>query len=211
MKTFIKYRLSCLGLLPIFDFIRRLPAVVHWINSGCINAAPPPIKRIVLKSYLNRYGLTHFIETGTYHGDTLAYIAQQKKVHSISIELNKSYYQAAKLRFDRYPNVTLLNGDSGTLLPDLLLQLQTPTLFWLDGHYSGGETGRGEENTPILAELDSILNSPVKGHVILIDDARCFDGTQDYPYLDQLLETIRRDKKYLVEVSVDIIRLTPQN
>ena len=44
--------------------------------------------------------------------------------------------------------------------------------------------------------------------MILIDDARCFDGTKDYPHLDRLLETVRRNNTYDIEVTTDIIRLT---
>ena len=73
------------------------------------------------------------------------------------------------------------------------------------------DTGKGELHTPVSAELEAIMDSPVKGHVILIDDARCFDGTQDYPHLDRLLETARRKNTYHIEVSTDIIRLTPKN
>jgi hypothetical protein len=165
---------------------------------------------MVLSAYRKRYGLTQFVETGTHLGDTLAYIAQ-RVVHATSIELDEAYYRAAKQRFVRYPNITLLQGDSAKLLPELVRQLRTPALFWLDGHYSGGDTAKGELDTPVSAELEAILDSPVKGHVILIDDARCFDGTHDYPHLDQLLKTVRRKNVYHVEVSTDIIRLTPKN
>ncbi len=51
----------------------------------------------------------------------------------------------------------------------------------------------------------------MKGHVILIEDARCFDGTQDYLYLDRLLEMVRRKNTYHIEVWTDIIFLTPKN
>lgn len=166
---------------------------------------------MVLSAYRRQFGLTQFIETGTHLGDTLAYIAQQKSVHATSIELDETYYRAAKQRFIGYSNVTMLQGDSGKLLPELVYRLQTPALFWLDGHYSGGDTGKGELDTPVSVELDAILGLPVKGHVILIDDARCFDGTQDYPHLDRLLETVRRNNTYHIEVSTDIIRLTPKN
>jgi len=155
--------------------------------------------------------LTQFIETGTHLGDTLAYVAQQKGVHATSIELDEAYFRAAKQRFLRYTNVTILQGDSGKLLPEHVRQLQEPALFWLDGHYSGGDTGKGELDTPVSAELEAILGSPVKGHVILIDDARCFDGNQNYPHLDRLLETVRRKDTHHIEVSTDIIRLTPRN
>jgi len=210
MKTVIKHKLSRLGLLPMLDLIRRLPGVKGWIQSGCTGIAPPPVKRMVLSAYLKRYDLNQFIETGTHLGDTLAYIAQQKGVRATSIELDEAYFRAAQRRFARYENVTVLQGDSGKLLPELVRQLETPALFWLDGHYSGGDTGKGDFDTPVSVELEAILNSLVKGHVILIDDARCFDGTRDYPHLDRLLERVRRKETYNIEVSTDIIRLTPK-
>ena len=37
---------------------------------------------------------------------------------------------------------------------------------------------------------------------------RCFDGSHDYPHLDELLAFIRADGRYKVEVSTDILRLT---
>jgi hypothetical protein len=46
----------------------------------------------------------------------------------------------------------------------------------LDGRYSEGCTARGETNTPILQELEAIFAfCPI--WVVLIDDARHFDGT----------------------------------
>ncbi len=162
MKTIIKHNLSRLGLLPMFDLIRRLPEIARWIQAGCTGIAPPPVKRMVLSAYRKRYGLTHFIETGTHLGDTLAYIAQQKSVHATSIELDEAYYQAAKQRFVSYPNVTILQGDSGKLLPEQVRQLQAPALFWLYGHYSGGDTGKGELHTPVSAELEAVMDSPVR-------------------------------------------------
>jgi hypothetical protein len=52
-------------------------------------------------------------------------------------------------------------------------------LFWLDGHFCGGVSAHGDKGTPILEELNLILSHRVKEHVILIDDARLFNGTFD--------------------------------
>ena len=41
-------------------------------------------------------------------------------------------------------------------VPELVRQLDGPALFWLDGHYSGGDTAKGELDTPVSAELESI-------------------------------------------------------
>jgi hypothetical protein len=43
-----------------------------------------------------------------------------------------------------------------------------PALFWLDAHACGGVTARGKKITPILEELDGIVNE--NPHVIVIDD-----------------------------------------
>jgi hypothetical protein len=165
---------------------------------------------MVIKSYLRAYHLNCFVETGTHLGDTLADVAQNQSVRSISIELADEYFQTAQERFAKYTNVSLFHGDSGKLMPQIVAELKQPTLFWLDGHYSGGLTAKGDLETPISEELQTILRSPVKGPVILIDDIRCFDGNHDYSYLDQLLAVIRTDGRYQVEISADILRLTPK-
>lgn len=104
----------------------------------------------------------------------------------------------------------ILYDDSGKLMPTIVTGLSSPALFWLDGHYSGGVTARGDMETPVSAELQAILASPIAGHVILIDDVRCFDGSHDYPHLDEFMAVIRADGRYYAEVSADILRLTPR-
>ncbi len=211
MKLAIKHKLSKVGILSYIDLVRRLPQISRWIGTGCMGMPPQPVKQMIISAYLRRYALHQFVETGTHLGDTLAYIAHDKTVMCTSIELADNYYQAAMQRFASYANVTLLQGDSGTVLSELVRILSAPALFWLDGHYSGGDTGKAKLDTPVSAELEAILDSPVKGHVVLIDDARCFDGTRDYPQLERILETVRRKNIYYIEVSADIIRLTPKN
>ena len=211
MKQKFKYKLSQLGLLAKLDLIRRLPEISNWIVNGCTGIAPPPVKRLILSSYLRRFQLRRFIETGTYLGDSLAYIAHDKIVKCTSIELADDYYSEAIRRFTSYPNVTLLYGDSGSLLPECVRELHEPALFWLDGHYSGGATAKSKMDTPISSELAAILDSPIKNHITLIDDARCFTGANGYPCIDELMNMVRENGTYCTEVSADIIRLTPKD
>jgi len=96
-------------------------------------------------------------------------------------------------------------------MPEIVAKMQDPALFWFDGHYSGGDTAKGDLETPVSTELQAILASPVKVHVILVDDVRCFDGSHDYPHLDQTLEAIRSDGRYHIEITGDILRLTPKH
>jgi hypothetical protein len=81
-------------------------------------------------------------------------------------------------------------------------------LFWLDAHYSGEGTALADSETPVLSELDCIFSHAVKGHVILIDDARCFDGKGDYPSLPEIKTYVSERRPDLIcEVRDDIIRI----
>jgi hypothetical protein len=209
MKNIIKNWLIKIGMFSKLDLLRNIPHIIFWVKVGCSGVAPPAIKRMIVASYLKRYRIRHFIETGTYMGDTLAAIASDRSINCLSIELSSDYFEAAKKRFANYSNVELRQGDSGQLLSEFVKNIRLPTLFWLDGHYSGDNTARGVENTPIMKELQAIIESPVKTHVILIDDARHFNGLDGYPKIEELLAYVRRWGNYHFEVSADIIRLTP--
>jgi hypothetical protein len=189
--------------------MKAMPQIVHWATSGCTGVAPHPVKMMVVKSYLKRFQVDQFIETGTSLGETLGYIARTG-VRCTSMELSEELYAHALVRFKKAKNVKLLLGDSAQKLPEILKGIDTPALFWLDGHFSGDHSAHGTTSTAISDELAAILDHPVKKHVILIDDARLFDGNWDYPKLDETLRAIRQDGHYSAEVSVDIIRLTPR-
>ena len=90
----------------------------------------------------------------------------------------------------------------------MLAQIDEPCLFWLDGHYSAGITARGDKDTSVLDELRCILDHRVSNHVILIDDARKFNGQNDYPTLDFVRELVTSKlSSYAFEVADDIIRI----
>lgn len=211
MHTRIRIRQFLIGsgLWYPLNLLRNIPAIFHWLGSGCNGPAPHPVKLMVIGSYLKRFSIVDFVETGTNLGDTLGYFAG-KGIGCTSIELSKELYQAACAAFAARKNIRLVHGDSSHRLPELLEQLDKPVLFWLDGHYSSGLTASAETHTPVSAELKAILAHRIKQHVILIDDARYFDGTNDYPHLDDLLRVIREDGSYSAEVSTDIIRVVPR-
>jgi hypothetical protein len=92
----------------------------------------------------------------------------------------------------------------------LLRDVSMRCLFWLDGHYSGGNTARGRTDTPISMEVRAILDHSVCDHVILIDDARLFDGTHDYPAIPAIRELVATKRpSHVVEVLNDVIRIHP--
>ena len=94
------------------------------------------------------------------------------------------------------------------VLPSLLTLIREPCLFWLDAHYSEGITVKSDLNTPILEELKHIFAHTIRGHVILIDDARCFTGREDYPTGEELkLFVAKKRPGWIFEVKDDIIRI----
>lgn len=125
-----------------------------------------------------------------------------------SIELDKVLYRRARRKFSKFSHIDIIHGDSSKILSELLSSISQPCLFWLDAHYSGGISGRGDRETPILNELQQILSHPVSNHIILIDDARLFNGQNDYPNLGELKSLISQyGQDYLMEVKYDIIRI----
>jgi hypothetical protein len=126
----------------------------------------------------------------------------------ISFELDHNLAVQAQQRFADDNHIQIIQGDSGKLLGDYLATINEPCLFWLDGHYSGGITAKGALETPIENELTAILSHAVDGHVILIDDARCFTGENDYPTLNELRNFVaERKPNYNFSVEHDAIRI----
>ena len=196
--------------LAISRVIYSHPAI--WRAAGRPVPAPPQIKRGIVRGYAVKHGLPVFVETGTWHGDTTAALAPVM-TRLYSIELSEPLYLAAKERFKDDARVTLLHGDSGQILPQLVRELSEPCLFWLDGHFSGGDTVRGATETPIESELQTVLERAAQDpqgvgrSVILIDDARDF-GRGDYPPIAKLRATVKaRFPNAEFSVETDIIRI----
>lgn len=181
----------------------------NWHQGRRKESTPAPVKAKVILEYARVYQTEVFIETGTYLGDTLR--AVRRHFRSLySIELDASLGAHAQAAFANHPEIRVLVGDSGERLTSLLEGIWEPCLFWLDAHYSGGITVRGVETTPVLAEVQAIAEHFVRNHVILIDDARLFDGTGGYPTVE-IIATMLQDSKsrWRVNVRDDIIRVTP--
>ena len=77
----------------------------------------------------------------------------------------------------------------------VLTRIDTPCIFWLDGHYGGGFMARGRKDVPIVEELSAILAHPVAGHAIVIDDVGIFQRAEgDTPSLVELERQIKSSR-----------------
>ncbi len=171
---------------------REDAAVIRsWEDRG--RPVPPPhiVKQATLLELALRHDCRVLVETGTYRGDMVD--AMKRRFDAIySIELGEKLHRDAVRKFRDYAHIHLIHGDSGTELGRLMQRLDRRALFWLDGHYSGGVTAKGEKHTPIFDELDHVLRAPDLGHVIVIDDARKFGKHPEYPTLEELAEFVAR-------------------
>jgi hypothetical protein len=170
--------------------LRGLVSFFIWARSGFTAPAPTRVKWRVLK----RYGLLDgvWVETGTYFGDTTKHLARSTS-HIYSIEPSQYFASEAMRRFRNMENVTILHGTSEDELPKLLVNLFSKVNFWLDGHFSAGDTFQGPNGRPIRQELEAIskLIASFDQVAIFIDDIRCFDphlqGYEDYPKREWLV------------------------
>ena len=132
--------------------------------------------------------LTTFVESGTFQANT-SKLAALLFDQTYSIELSDHFYQQAK----KYESDKLhfIHGESFQVFQSLLPSLKQHNIFfWLDGHWSSGETARGSKDCPIIEELQVILQHTSQACLIAIDDVRLFGTHNAENWLDITEQTI---------------------
>ena len=209
MTNRIKQLLSRTPLGPMLRRQHAKRVIEQWDRDGRPTPPPHEIKQQAVLDLAHRAHTHTLIETGTFYGEMIEAMRRHFR-RLYSIEIQPELATKAQQRFAKYPHITVLQGDSATALAQVVKTLSEPCLFWLDGHYSGGVTGRGVLDSPIAQELSTIFAHPVRDHVVLIDDARCFNGTEGYPTLEELRSLVKQERpEWAFEVKDDIIRCGP--
>lgn len=148
-----------------------------------------------------------FVETGTYRGYTARTAASIFK-EVFTVEYSESLYNRAQKLLEPYSNVRIYHDSSPDMIRRIAPQLNGHTFFWLDAHYSGGETVLSNSNerdadavTPVRHELRAIKESGITDCTIAIDDIRGFGtvingveylGCWAYPSLQEI-EVLARE------------------
>ena len=156
-----------------------------------------------INKYRKDYNLGILIETGTYYGLTVSNFLNTFE-SIFSIEIDNYLFHQNRIHFKKNKNVNIIHGDSKSVLPTILesdiFNEGSKILYWLDGHCSEGETGIGDQYSPLVREIEIIhLYSKKYISIIIIDDVRLFDGV-NYPTLETLFTLFR---KYNYSVSID--------
>ena len=143
---------------------------------GLINFGVPEEEIEFLKHIMN---LDIFVEGGTYKGGTAKSMGEKfRKI--FTIEKSDIMFEIAKENLKDTNNITLLKGDTREHLDSIIANNEN-ILFWLDAHWSGGDTYGEEDECPLIEGLDIIFKYN-KNYVILIDDARLFLAPPPYPH-----------------------------
>jgi len=144
-----------------------------------------------------------FVETGTYHGDGVRMALDAGFDEVYSVEYSNNFFVECEKRFEGNHNVYLYCGDSGSLLYDMIKDINEPITFWLDAHIHDGV--KAKKNTPLMEELECIKRHHIHDHTILIDDTfLCGSERFDYITLRQLVRKLREiNPRYKIKVLHD--------
>lgn len=160
----------------------------------------------------NQIALTTVVEGGTYRGGT-ALSLSKTFCEIYTIEKSDIMFEQASKNLNSVSNITLLKGDTRYHFPKIIEQEEN-ILFWLDAHWSGGDTYGEDDQCPLLAELKIIFSSPLKNFAILVDDARLFlappplpHNLNNWPTIKEIVEAIPHG--YDLIVHDDVIYITP--
>lgn len=157
--------------------------------------------------------LTNFIEGGTYKGKTARY-ASKVFENVNTIEMSEVMFAEASRNLNDLQNVTVLKGDTREHIKKLAVELDN-TLYWLDSHWSGGNTYGENDECPLLEELNLIFKNQ-NNFAILIDDARLFMSPPPIPHRIESWPTLREiiriiPERYEVFIYEDVIYVLPKS
>lgn len=134
-----------------------------------------------------------FIETGTYNGETI--FSMEPFFNKLyTIEISEKYYTKTMNAYlskktvensSTYDNkIIFLFGDSSIVLKSVLSIITDKCIFFLDGHWSSDDTGRGEKDCPLIEEVTHINNLCKTEAIIIIDDYRLFEKGPNIGFLE---------------------------
>jgi hypothetical protein len=110
--------------------------------------------------FKEKYKINVAIETGTYHGDTTVWLAENfDRVYTV--EYNESYLKVAKENISKYTNINSYLGISTDYLGKFLYESKDDNIIvFLDAHWYAN---------PVLQELDRIKESGLKPIIAIHD------------------------------------------
>jgi hypothetical protein len=126
-------------------------------------------RREIFTQIMAAHRFAAIVETGTYHGRTARFMAEESGLPVYSIEANLRFFRAARKFLSDCPGMFLFYGDSATLLRQKVAAGDIPdrdVFCYLDAHW--------HEALPLADELATVTGA-MTDYVILIDDFQVAD------------------------------------
>lgn len=140
-------------------------------------------------NHIKLYGIPYseiknFVETGTYKADSTI-LASQNYHKVYTIEIFQPLYEESKQRLQNLgiKNVNCLLGDSLEHLHNIMPKVSDGSIFFIDAHISGSDSGwNGKIRVPLIEELDIILSYELGPSVFIFDDLRLWKSIQAWDW-----------------------------
>jgi hypothetical protein len=157
------------NLFKSFDVLKRK----HLRGDDIVLKKMPALTKTFLDELRDDYrDYGNFIETGTYHGETI--FAMEPFFQKLyTIEIKEDLYENVRQKYGGH-KISFHLGDSSIVLMKLLPLVTGKSIFFLDGHWSAGDTGRGKKDCPLYDEIDVICAHHKDPAILIIDDVRLF-------------------------------------
>jgi hypothetical protein len=167
----------------------------RWSDAESVGLNGQGHRKQIFRELVKTCAFDAIIETGTFKGDSAAYMAQTAKLPVYTSEVNARFSFLARVRLRSVPNVKFFVGDSRKFLqhlPAVLRGRAKRLFFYLDAHWYA--------DLPLEGELDIIANN-WRGFVIMIDDFQVpgDDGYGYDSYGDNQALTFERFSKVFVK------------
>ena len=158
---------------------------------------PPPhvVKQLAILRYQRSRRFRTFVETGTFTGEMVEAMRPVLPANRLDRDVARNPSMPPIRRFAGDPGVELSAwrqrrraAACARAAPRTGACSGSTGISWEAG------PARGEEDSPVRAELAALLSHPVRRHVVLIDDARLFSGADGYPTIAELVAWIERER-----------------
>ena len=107
----------------------------------------PALEKEIILQITEQYpSFKSFVETGTFMGQTI-FSLEDVFEELYTIEIKQEFYNNLTTKY-KGSKINFILGDSSTEVKNVLSRLKYDTIFFLDGHWSAGNTGKGEKDCP---------------------------------------------------------------
>jgi len=172
------------------------------------------VPRNLVAELQSKLDLPRAVETGTWRGEGARRLAAVFP-DVVTIELSSELHEMARDALSTDPRVRVLRGRSPALLREIADG--TPTLYWLDAHWSYGDTAGQQDQCPLLEEIAAISGGSTPTDCLLIDDARYFLATperpldpEQWPTIWEVFDTLRATwPTHHITIAHDVVVAVP--